>query len=133
MEKRLGLFGVFDVDDSAKQLNDAGQKVYPSIEINPNFGDKGFAYCMGVALTDSPAAIGTEKMLFNRSLPGTIKLTAGDSGIDAAMLEFADKAIPDNPEAGGLFAAATNFFSLSAADQCVRVCLPLIRQFLRLF
>src|SRR3546814_19149640 len=46
-EKRLGLFGVFDVHEEAKQLNDAGQKVYSSIEVEPNFAGKGKAYLMG--------------------------------------------------------------------------------------
>lgn len=86
-ETRLGLYGVLDVTDDAKALNDAGQKVYPSIEIEPNFGSKGYAYLMGCALTDSPAAIGTERLQFNRSLPGTIHLTADKSGIAAAALE----------------------------------------------
>src|SRR3546814_20502065 len=39
-EKRLGLFGVFDVHEEAKQLNDAGQKVYSSIEVEPNLDRK---------------------------------------------------------------------------------------------
>lgn len=85
-EKRLGLYGVFDVMDDAKQLNDAGQKVYPSIEIEPNFGGKGFAYMMGCALTDSPASIATERLQFNRSLPGVLKV----AGEESALLEFAD-------------------------------------------
>lgn len=90
-EKRLGLFGVFDVNDDAKALNEQGQKVYPSIEINPDFGNKGHAYLMGVALTDSPASIATERLQFNRSLPGAITLARdsdGQSG-EAALLEFA--------------------------------------------
>lgn len=85
-EKRLGLFGVFDVTDDAKALNDAGQKVYPSIEIEDNFAGKGFAYLMGCALTDSPAAIATQRLQFNRSLPGTINLSRDES----ALLEFAE-------------------------------------------
>lgn len=85
-EKRLGLFGVLDVTDDAKALNDAGQKVYPSIEIEDNFGGKGFAYLMGCALTDSPASIATQRLQFNRSLPGTINLSRDES----ALLEFAD-------------------------------------------
>ncbi|GAB7553114.1 hypothetical protein NRB_26200 [Novosphingobium sp. 11B] len=85
-EKRLGLYGVFDVMDDAKQLNDAGQKVYPSIEIEPNFGGKGFAYMMGCALTDSPASIATERLQFNRSLPGVLKVP----GEESALLEFAE-------------------------------------------
>lgn len=109
-EKRLGLYGIFDVDDSAKQLNDAGQKVYPSIEIEDNFAGKGFAYMMGCALTDSPAAIGTERMKFNRHYPGAINLTAENSGIDAALLEFAEADKAADPAATGFFAAATDFF-----------------------
>lgn len=85
-EKRKALFGAFDVLEDAEQLNAAGQKVYPSIEIEPNFGGKGFAYLMGCALTDSPAAIATERLQFNRSMPGTLKL----DGETAAALEFAD-------------------------------------------
>ncbi|MFN3456457.1 MAG: GPO family capsid scaffolding protein [Novosphingobium sp.] len=85
-EKRKALFGVFDVTDDAKKLNEAGQKVYPSIEIEPNFGGKGFAYMMGCALTDSPASIATERLQFNRSLPGTLTVSAES----AEALEFAE-------------------------------------------
>lgn len=86
-EKRKALFGVFDVTDDAKKLNDASQKVYPSIEIEPNFGGKGFAYMMGCALTDSPASIATERLQFNRHLPGTLNVSRDKS----ALLEFADE------------------------------------------
>lgn len=93
-EPRLGLFGVFDVTDDAKALNDANQKVYPSIEIEPNFAGKGFAYLMGCALTDSPAAIATDRLAFNRHQPGLIVLARGSEGqpADAAALEFAGEA-----------------------------------------
>lgn len=83
-EKRKALFGVFDVTEEAKKLNEADQKVYPSIEIEPNFAGKGFAYLMGCALTDSPASIATQRLQFNRALPGTITV----SGEAAAALEF---------------------------------------------
>lgn len=85
-EKRLGLFGVLEVSEDAKKLNEAGQKVYPSIEIEPNFAGKNFAYLMGCALTDSPAAIATDRLQFNRSLPGALNV----QGEEAALLEFAD-------------------------------------------
>lgn len=87
-EKRLGLFGTLDVYENAKQLNDAGQKVYPSIEIHPDFGGKGFAYCMGVALTDSPAAIATQRMQFNRTDPSRLNVSSDE----AALLEFVEEA-----------------------------------------
>lgn len=85
-EKRKALFGVLDVTDNAKALNDANQKVYPSIEIIDNFAGKGFSYLGGVALTDSPAAIATDRLKFNRTLPGSINL----AGETATALEFAD-------------------------------------------
>src|SRR3546814_16306782 len=77
-EKRLGLFGVFDVHEEAKQLNDAGQKVYSSIEVEPNFAGKGKAYLMGCALTDSPASIATERLKFNFQRPGAQNFSRDD-------------------------------------------------------
>ncbi|MCB2050015.1 MAG: GPO family capsid scaffolding protein [Novosphingobium sp.] len=119
-EKRKALFGTFDVTDDAKQLNDAAQKVYPSIEIEPNFAGKGYAYLMGCALTDSPAAIGTERLAFNRALPGTISLTAETSGVAAAALEFPSPE-PDANDAAtevkGFFAKLTEMLSGSAPKE----------------
>lgn len=95
-EKRLGLYGTFDVTDEAKALNDAGQKVHPSIEIEPNFAGKGFAYLMGCALTDSPASIATDRLAFSRHIPGAIVLSRGANGQpDGPLdLEFAAEESP---------------------------------------
>ncbi|MCY1672104.1 GPO family capsid scaffolding protein [Novosphingobium sp. SL115] len=91
-EKRTALYGAFEVTDDAKKLNGAGQKVYPSIEIEPNFGGQGFAYLMGCALTDSPASIATERLQFNRTRPGSITVSSDE----AAALEFAEAGGPDD-------------------------------------
>jgi hypothetical protein len=91
-ERRRGLFGVLDVTEEAQQLNCASQKVYPSIEIEPNFAGSGKAYLMGVALTDSPASIATDRLQFNRARPGALTLSA-DAPDQAFAIEF--------PEAGG--------------------------------
>lgn len=103
IEKRLALYGVFDMGENAKALNDAGQKVYPSIEIAENFGGKGFAYCMGVALTDSPASIATERLQFNRVDPSRINLTSDQ----AALLEFVEEATGSSAAADGFFSKLT--------------------------
>lgn len=101
-EQRTALYGIFDVTEDAQALNAAGQKLYPSIEIHPDFAGKGFAYLMGCALTDSPASIATERLQFHSQLsaavPGLIKLSREDKG-DAALLEF-DTQPP--PETAGL-------------------------------
>ncbi len=86
-EKRTALFGIFEVTDDAKKLNDAGQKVYPSVEIDLDFAGNGEAYMMGCALTDSPASIGTDRMTFNRTAPGHETVKDKDLG---GTLEFAD-------------------------------------------
>lgn len=47
------------------KINQQGQKLYTSVEIHPNFGDTGEAYLVGLAVTDSPASLGTERLMFN--------------------------------------------------------------------
>ncbi len=90
-ERRRGLFGVLDVTEEAQQLNGAGQKVYPSVEIEPNFANSGKAYLMGVALTDSPASVATDRLQFNRARPGALTLSA-DAPDQAFAIEFPDAA-----------------------------------------
>lgn len=109
IEKRKALFGVLDVTDNAKALNEASQKVYPSIEIIPNFGGKGFSYLGGVALTDSPAAIATERLKFSRFQPGAMVLARDE----AAALEFADEA---SDSAKGLLASMSAMFDKFTAS-----------------
>lgn len=46
------------------ELNKKGQKVYTSIEVDPNFADSGEAYLVGLAVTDNPASLGTEMLKF---------------------------------------------------------------------
>jgi len=98
-EQRTALYGVFDVTEDAEALNDAGQKLYPSIEIHPNFADKGYAYLMGCALTDSPASIATERLQFTSQLsaavPGIQRFSREDKS-DAALLEFDVAATPES-------------------------------------
>lgn len=110
-ETRLGLFGVFDVNDQAKALNDAGQKLFPSIEIGDNFGGKNFAYLMGCALTDSPAAIATQRMQFNRRQPGSLNLSSDDL---AATLEFVDAGGQTTEDGNAFLGSLKNMFDTFA-------------------
>jgi len=64
-EKRLALFAQLDVNDQAMEYNSAGQKLFSSVEIQPNFADTGKAYLVGLAFTDSPASLGTELLKFS--------------------------------------------------------------------
>lgn len=47
------------------KINQQKQKVYSSVEIDPNFADTGEAYLVGLAVTDSPASLGTSRLMFS--------------------------------------------------------------------
>ncbi|WP_025873061.1 GPO family capsid scaffolding protein [Methylobacillus glycogenes] len=68
--KKLGLFAVLDVTEDMVAINKARQKIFTSIEIQPNFAGSGQAYLAGLGVTDSPASLGTEalKLFSSRKL-----------------------------------------------------------------
>ncbi|PSJ22120.1 GPO family capsid scaffolding protein [Halomonas sp. ND22Bw] len=79
---KLALFADIDPTDRLKEMNQQRQKVYTSIEVNPAFSDTGEAYLEGLAVTDSPASLGTEMLKFSRS--------AGDNSPLAARKQHPD-------------------------------------------
>lgn len=62
---RVELFADIEPNDRAIAANKAGQKVYTSIELIENFAGTGQAYCVGLAMTDTPASLGTERLQFS--------------------------------------------------------------------
>ncbi|WP_287031339.1 GPO family capsid scaffolding protein [Pseudomonas sp. UBA6310] len=64
-EKKLALFAQIEPTDSLIELNKKGQKIYTSAEVQPNFAESGKAYLVGLAITDSPASLGTEALKFS--------------------------------------------------------------------
>ena len=63
-EEKDALFAQIEPTQSLIALNKKRQKVYTSIEVDPNFANKGKAYLVGLAATDSPASLGTEMLQF---------------------------------------------------------------------
>ncbi|MFA7597232.1 MAG: GPO family capsid scaffolding protein [Novosphingobium sp.] len=115
-QKRLALYASFDVNDQAKELTKADQKVFSSIEINPNFANTGKAYLVGLALTDSPASLGTEVLKFS-----TRDDTRKENLIaisEAFAVEFEDDAPAAGSDVTGAFASMKKFFdSFTAAPK----------------
>lgn len=62
---RVELYAEIEPNEKAIAANKAGQKVYTSVELIPNFAGTGEAYMVGLALTDSPASLGTERLTFS--------------------------------------------------------------------
>ena len=64
---KLALFGKIAPLDTLVDMVAKGQKVYTSMEIQPNFANSGKCYLVGLAVTDDPASLGTEYLEFCRT------------------------------------------------------------------
>ncbi|CAB3715640.1 hypothetical protein LMG24238_04492 [Paraburkholderia sediminicola] len=56
---KLGLYAQIAPTTDLVALTKAKQKIYTSCEIDPSFADTNQAYLVGLAVTDSPASLGT--------------------------------------------------------------------------
>lgn len=63
-EEKDALFAQIEPTETLIELNKKKQKVYTSMEVDENFANKGSAYLIGLAVTDSPASLGTEMLQF---------------------------------------------------------------------
>lgn len=62
---KLGLFAEIDPTDELKAMVEKRQKIYTSMEVDLDFADSGEAYLVGLAVTDSPASLGTSMLKFS--------------------------------------------------------------------
>ncbi len=109
-KKKLALFAQLSPNPALIELNKAGQKLYTSIEINPEFADTGEAYLVGLAVTDNPASLGTEALEFAAKHPDanpwTKRKTDPDNVVTAAQeftLEMEDGDDADSDGAAAKF------------------------------
>lgn len=61
---KWALFARITPTDDLIAMNKKLQKVYTSMEIQPNFANTGKCYLVGLAVTDDPASLGTEYLEF---------------------------------------------------------------------
>lgn len=64
---KLALFAQIAPTDELIAMTKARQKIYTSVEIDPDFAKTGKCYLSGLAVTDSPASLGTEMLKFSAS------------------------------------------------------------------
>ena len=62
--KKMALFAEIDPTDDLVKLTKARQKIYTSVELDLDFAGTGEAYLVGLAVTDTPASLGTEYLQF---------------------------------------------------------------------
>lgn len=107
---KLALFAeIAPLPDLVAMTTTSKQKIYTSVEIDPKFADTNEAYLVGLAVTDSPASLGTEVLSFAAQNPKANpfagrKTSPGclfSEAIEIA-LEFEDDAADDGKAAGAL-------------------------------
>ncbi len=110
-QKRLALFAQIEPTDELIAINKKRQKLFTSIEINPRFSDTGKAYMEGLAVTDSPASLGTEMLTFSAQNPDVNPLAGRKQHKDNLFtealeveLDFEDVTPAEPSKADGLFA-----------------------------
>ncbi|WP_447885204.1 GPO family capsid scaffolding protein [Serratia fonticola] len=96
---KWALFGKLIPTDDLAAMVKAGQKVYTSMEIRPNFANTGKCYLVGLAVTDDPASLGTEYLEFcsrakTNPLAGR-KAEPGDLFSVATPVELEFEEVPD--------------------------------------
>lgn len=64
LDGKLGLYAQVDALPSLVKLNEDSQKVFHSIELFRNFAKTGKSYLFGLAVTDTPASLGTQILAF---------------------------------------------------------------------
>ncbi len=93
-EKRLALFAQIEpTKELVHMVNVLKQKVYTSIEVTEKFAHTGKAYLLGLAVTDSPASLGTEMLAFARQHPAQSPLAARKHEPETLFSEAAETAI----------------------------------------
>lgn len=117
---KLELFAEIDPTEDLVKMTKDRQKIYTSIEVDPEFSDTGEAYLMGLAVTDSPASLGTEMLQFS-SQADTNPLNARKqrpenlfSAAIEAELDFTEEAggeSGEQPEGETLFTKVKALFS----------------------
>lgn len=104
----LSLYAEIDANDQLLAINKAGQKLYSSCEIHPDFAGEGQAYLVGLAVTDMPASLGTEALKFAVKSRANVFSTAHETTIE--LTPATDTAsIAEATKSGFLSAFATLF------------------------
>ncbi|HAJ7441500.1 TPA: GPO family capsid scaffolding protein [Escherichia coli] len=96
---RTALYAEIEPTERMKQLVADGKKIYSSIELHPQFSVNGRAYLVGLAMTDTPVSLGTERLKFTaqqRQAVMTFNSVQGEApliseAIESEIIEMAEQ------------------------------------------
>lgn len=107
-EKRDALYIQVDANDQLVALSKRDQKPYPSVELTPNYAGTNKVGMIGLAFTDTPASIGTQRLNFSR-VNGSMISTATERA-DFSFPDQEDDADPVQSIVDRLFSKLTGRF-----------------------
>lgn len=67
--RRRALYAQIEPNEQLLRINKAGQKIFTSVEITPDFAGTGKVGLVGLAVTDNQASLGTEALSFSALKP----------------------------------------------------------------
>ena len=85
VDGKMRLFAKLEPNQYLLEANKLGQKLFTSIEPNPDYKGQGKCYLMGLAVTDSPASSGVSLLQFSRQEGHTTQLSC--SQLEAINLD----------------------------------------------
>jgi len=93
-KRKLALLAQIEPTSELRAMvNTLKQKIYTSIEVATKFAGTGKAYLMGLAVTDTPASLGTERLAFTAQHPDASPLTARKHAPDNLLSVAAEASI----------------------------------------
>jgi hypothetical protein len=84
----VALYATIEANAELLKINKADQKVFTSVEIVANFAGTGKAYLGGLAITDTPASLGTERISFSANVQRETGSGVFASQGDGVTIEF---------------------------------------------
>ncbi|MEC4767924.1 GPO family capsid scaffolding protein [Halomonas sp. CUBES01] len=98
---KLGLYAEIDPTDELKAMVEKRQKIYTSMEVDLDFAGTGEAYLVGLAVTDSPAALGTSMLKFSAQEGKNSPLAARKQRPDNVFSEALEAELAFTPQDTG--------------------------------
>lgn len=109
-ETRRALYAQIEANDQLVKLFARDQKPFPSVELTPAYAGVEKIGLVGLAFTDKPASIGTERAKFSRSAPGTFFAVSDEAPSIEFEAEPQDAAGMGKAIGDGIVAAFSKLF-----------------------
>lgn len=111
---KLALFAQIAPLPALIELSQKRQKIFTSMEVDPDFADTGKAYLVGLAVTDSPASLGTEILEFSAKNPQASPFASRKQRPENVFSAAVSAEIAIEDESQSLVERVRKFFAKSA-------------------